>query len=246
MSYYAESNEVWDNQKRGVMKSILEAKFKQNPPLRDLLLTTGTKRLIEATQDSYWGASALLGSKLLKNGKWTGLNTLGAVMEEVREDLKRELGWEPAHSDSSDELSVSSSEPSVQGKTNNVNAPNDPTLPLPPDLQPQPTPSGQIERPLTTQSQLETAPTQTDDSAIQKSPAHSQPPSHPSPGPQTPGTHRTSEIGMAILNQSVTTRRGKNKSRKRNKGRGNTGHPIPPLPTFNKCMRLLALVTRRR
>lgn len=114
------------------MKTILEAKFAQNPSLRDLLLTTGTKRLIEATSDSFWGAAALLGSKLLKNGKWTGLNTLGAVMEEAREDLKREYNWVHARSDSSDEISVSASEPSVHDEKERL----DPTLPpsLPPTI----------------------------------------------------------------------------------------------------------------
>lgn len=81
------------------MKNILIAKFTQNTSLRDLLLSTGSKRLIEATHDPYWGASALLGSKLLKNGKWTGKNELGSIMEEVREELKREMDWVQIHQD---------------------------------------------------------------------------------------------------------------------------------------------------
>lgn len=105
------------------MKNIVSAKFLQNPPLRDLLLATGTQRFIEATADSYLGAAALLGAKLLKNGKWTGQNVLGTILEEICDELKREFQWEQLQSDSS--VNLSASEFSVHDAEDNVN----PTLP---------------------------------------------------------------------------------------------------------------------
>lgn len=43
-----------------------------------------------------------------------------------------------------------------------------------------------------------------------------------------PATHRTSEIGKAVLNPSVTTRRGKSKNRRWNKATGNVDDSTPP------------------
>lgn len=113
LSYYANSTPEWDQQKREVMKSIVLAKFRQNSHHRELLLATGTKRLIEATTDSYWGAAALLGSKLLSNGKWSGQNVLGTVLEEIREELQREYRWVQMQAESSDDASVSTSDVST-------------------------------------------------------------------------------------------------------------------------------------
>lgn len=178
------------------MKNIIHAKFSQNSHLRDLLFATGTKALIEATTDSYWGAAALLGSKLLKNGKWTGLNVLGEVMGEVREELRREYQWVQQRDDSSDEQSISASESSNNGDIDNV----DPTLP-PTSTQQSPIP------PVDGAEEVNRA---------VKSPAPSQ--------------ARPSEIGAVALNQSVTTRRSKNKNRKRNKGRGGVAPHTEEVP----------------
>lgn len=72
---------------------IAYEKFSQNPDLKDKLLETGTVTLIEGTQDMFWGAGALLGSKILTEGKWNGRNELGQVLHEVREDLRRTENW---------------------------------------------------------------------------------------------------------------------------------------------------------
>lgn len=92
-SYFIESKAEWDSSKRGVMKMIVQEKFSQNADLKEKLLSTGTTMLIEATSDNYWGAGSLLGSKLLKEGKWTGRNELGIILNEVREDLRRTEKW---------------------------------------------------------------------------------------------------------------------------------------------------------
>jgi ribA/ribD-fused uncharacterized protein len=69
----------WDKIKERIMKAALLEKFRQNSGLLLLLQKTGTRPLIDVTAgDPYWGS----GSK----GK--GLNRLGALLQEVREELR--------------------------------------------------------------------------------------------------------------------------------------------------------------
>lgn len=72
--------EDWDKQKRNVMKKILEAKFSQNPDLRQKLIETGPMTLLEETnwwKDFYWGVC----------NNW-GENHLGFLLMELRSKLK--------------------------------------------------------------------------------------------------------------------------------------------------------------
>lgn len=101
------SNVAWDTIKRDKMKSIVQEKFAQCESLMNTLFTTGNKTLIEGTTDAYWGAAAIFGSKLLKNGKWKGQNQLGAILGEVREDLKRMYNWTEMQSIASENTSES-------------------------------------------------------------------------------------------------------------------------------------------
>jgi DNA-directed RNA polymerase II subunit RPB2 len=69
----------WDAIKERVMKDALRAKFTQNPGLLSILQGTGTKRLENvAPGDAYWGVGV----------RGAGRNRLGALLEEVREELK--------------------------------------------------------------------------------------------------------------------------------------------------------------
>lgn len=81
----------WDDDKIDVMRHILTEKFKQHADLRQKLLATGQANLIEASLDTFWGAKATLTSKSIKDGSWTGANTLGKILAEVRHELKREV-----------------------------------------------------------------------------------------------------------------------------------------------------------
>lgn len=84
----------WDAIKERVMKSALLAKFRQNPALLVKLQETGERPLVETSPgDSYWGAGT--------RGK--GLNRMGALLSEVRTELK----------DVRVDLAVTSSVPSV-------------------------------------------------------------------------------------------------------------------------------------
>lgn len=69
----------WDRVKEQVMRYALQRKF-ENPRLRELLLSTGKRRLVENSPfDAYWGIG--------KQG--TGKNRLGILLMELREDLKK-------------------------------------------------------------------------------------------------------------------------------------------------------------
>jgi hypothetical protein len=69
----------WSQIKVDRMKSVLKEKFIQHEDLKNKLLETGNKFLIEESNiDAYWGIG--------KNGK--GKNMLGLLLMEIREELK--------------------------------------------------------------------------------------------------------------------------------------------------------------
>ena len=72
-----------------VMKDALVAKFTQNPHLRKFLKDTGDSLLVEANpNDSYWGAGlALNNPDIWMQERWQGKNTLGSLLQQVRETL---------------------------------------------------------------------------------------------------------------------------------------------------------------
>lgn len=80
--YYWDIAPGWSKNKFDRMKRVLRAKFAQHDDLRELLLTTGSARLIEsATVDNevnrLWGEV---------NG--AGKNMLGTLLMEVRDELR--------------------------------------------------------------------------------------------------------------------------------------------------------------
>ena len=73
----------WASIKVDRMRAVLRAKFSQHEDLRQLLLDTGSRRLIEAgttnnAVNRFWGEV---------NGK--GENTLGKLLMELREELRK-------------------------------------------------------------------------------------------------------------------------------------------------------------
>ena len=73
----------WEAVKDDVMRAAVRAKFRQHPELRDVLLATGEAEIIEHTaNDSYWA----------DGGDGSGKNMLGRILEQVREELRRESG----------------------------------------------------------------------------------------------------------------------------------------------------------
>ena len=69
----------WEDIKINIMRKALLAKFTQHKHLRQMLLSTGDRKLIEHTQyDKFWG----------DGGDGLGENHLGLLLMEIRHDLK--------------------------------------------------------------------------------------------------------------------------------------------------------------
>lgn len=80
----------WVANREDIYYTVLVNKF-YNPKLRDVLLSTGDKTLIEASPfDGIWGVKMDENHPDVENPeKWRGLNLLGKVLERVR-DFHRE------------------------------------------------------------------------------------------------------------------------------------------------------------
>ena len=70
----------WEDEKLGVMREVVTAKFEQNPVLVERLLATGDRPLIEGTtwHDNFWGTCRC--SRCGDRGR----NELGKLLEELR------------------------------------------------------------------------------------------------------------------------------------------------------------------
>jgi len=84
--------ETWDGKKDEVMKTILRAKFTQNLDLRKKLLETEGKVLANSdSRDKYWGTGTSASTAMAKDPtKWKGENKLGALLSDLRAELKAE------------------------------------------------------------------------------------------------------------------------------------------------------------
>ena len=71
----------WEEVKEEIMRELVFIKFSQNERLKERLLNTGDVQLVEGNTwgDTYWGVC---------NG--VGLNKLGEILMEVREELRNE------------------------------------------------------------------------------------------------------------------------------------------------------------
>lgn len=81
--------DVWHRERFGVVVAASRHKFEQNPELRDYLLATGDRILVEASpRDRIWGIG--LGKqnpKASDPAQWRGLNLLGFALMEARSQL---------------------------------------------------------------------------------------------------------------------------------------------------------------
>ena len=75
----------WEDKKDDIMREIVRLKFLQNPELRERLLATGSRCLIDGgkgKKDTYWGVNTIT---------WEGENRLGEILMELRERIKKEM-----------------------------------------------------------------------------------------------------------------------------------------------------------
>jgi ribA/ribD-fused uncharacterized protein len=84
---------VWDTKKDDVMRSIVRAKFRSNPTIREALLATGDRVLAEADpREKYWSIGTSADTEKAKNPKkWPGQNKLGQLLMDVRTELRAEI-----------------------------------------------------------------------------------------------------------------------------------------------------------
>lgn len=81
---------IWDESKYEIVKKGNILKFSQNRNLRDELLSTGNRILVEASPfDNIWGIKMGVNDPRINNPKnWRGQNLLGFALTEVREILR--------------------------------------------------------------------------------------------------------------------------------------------------------------
>ena len=81
----------WDKCKHTIVLTGNFQKFLQNPELKDFLLRTGDKILVEASpRDRIWGIGMGRANENACNpAAWRGRNLLGFALMEVRDELRR-------------------------------------------------------------------------------------------------------------------------------------------------------------
>lgn len=82
--------EIWKANRVSLVKKGLLEKFRQNKIARDMLLGTGEEIIVEASPtDKIWGVSLGMNNPNVHDmSKWKGLNLLGRVLMEIREELQ--------------------------------------------------------------------------------------------------------------------------------------------------------------
>jgi len=81
--------QVWDNHRRGIVLAGNLAKFAQSAALRDFLIATGKRVIVEASPvDRIWGVGLAADHEHIENPlEWRGLNLLGFALMDVRAQL---------------------------------------------------------------------------------------------------------------------------------------------------------------
>ncbi|ASK31217.1 hypothetical protein CEY12_14395 [Chryseobacterium sp. T16E-39] len=81
---------IWDKKKYEIVKKGNFLKFSQNAELKEFLLSTGDKIIVEASPyDTIWGIGMLESDAKAENpNQWRGENLLGFALMEVRDELK--------------------------------------------------------------------------------------------------------------------------------------------------------------
>jgi ribA/ribD-fused uncharacterized protein len=81
---------TWENHRYTIVREGNIHKFSQNPSLKNFLLSTGDRVIVEASPvDNVWGIGLVESSPLVSNPyTWKGLNLLGFALMEVRDVLR--------------------------------------------------------------------------------------------------------------------------------------------------------------
>ncbi len=84
--------DIWDKHRERIVYEANYAKFTQNPEaLKALMATEGTTLVEASPYDKIWGIGLEASNPdCLDRNKWQGLNLLGKILTQVREDIKNE------------------------------------------------------------------------------------------------------------------------------------------------------------
>ena len=82
---------VWDLNKKRIVREGNRAKFAQNPELKKMLLQTGDAILAEASpKDKNWGIGMTAAkAENTDPSEWPGENLLGNILMELREEFRK-------------------------------------------------------------------------------------------------------------------------------------------------------------
>ena len=81
-------NRIWDQHKKEIVFRGNMLKFSQNEELKQYLLSTGNRTLVEANKhDRIWGIGMYSDDRQLLRTELWGKNLLGKILMEVREEL---------------------------------------------------------------------------------------------------------------------------------------------------------------
>ncbi|MEV4683742.1 NADAR family protein [Streptomyces kurssanovii] len=85
---------IWERERFGIVRSGSVHKFGQDAALRDFLLATGDRVLVEASpMDRVWGIGLAADDERAQDpARWRGLNLLGFALMEAREELRSGTG----------------------------------------------------------------------------------------------------------------------------------------------------------
>jgi ribA/ribD-fused uncharacterized protein len=86
--------DVWNSVCRGVVYTGNLGKYEQNDELRELLLQTGDRTIVEASpEDRIWGIGLAQDDPRSQDPQqWQGTNWLGIALMQVRDELRRQKG----------------------------------------------------------------------------------------------------------------------------------------------------------
>lgn len=84
------SDDIWHAQRKKIVTAGLVHKFGQNEYLKECLLNTGSRTMVEASKyDKIWGCGLSEDNPKIDNSKnWPGLNLLGECLEQARFALR--------------------------------------------------------------------------------------------------------------------------------------------------------------
>ena len=85
----------WKSQALNICLPGIKCKFNQNEDLWNLLQSTGSKTLVESSQDNFWGTGVpLYRSDSLDKEQWKSVGLLGKILVSIRA-MSRDLSPEP-------------------------------------------------------------------------------------------------------------------------------------------------------